>query len=655
MISKLLLPIILLLSLTQTGSGQDLNDQVLMTVNGKDVSAGEFKRMYKKSCDPCNLEDFNSYLDKFVAFKLKVTDAMAEGLDTTIAFREELHGYRNQLAQNYLTDTVVKDILLRKAYERSLTEINAWHILIALPPEASPEDTLKAWNKAVDIRERIILGESFEQVARSTSDDPSVKINGGNLGYFTAFQMIMPFEDAVYRLKIGELSEPVRTPYGYHIIMVTDKRPASGKIKVAHIMKALPPGASEKESKAAEDTIWSVYRQLTDGADFGVLASRYSDHKQSAIHGGELNWFGVGEIIPDFTEAAFALKNNGDFSKPVRTPFGWHIIKRIDKKDPSDFEESKSYLESKINQSYLNSLSKKSFIEKLKKEYNYRLDPSTYDWFIKNTDTLIIMGLSKYRSRDIPAGPIYTFADQKLTAKDFAGYIEKRRSMIETRNPENFINSSVETCLADQIVNYENSMLEKKYPEFRYLMIEFHDGILLFDISGEKIWNRAQEDTTELKKYYEENKGNYLTREGISGEIYILNKKDGMKQLASSYRRYRKAPDTDFQMQKKFNAKGDTLLIIKKGVWYKGDDKSVETVDWQKGIHQTTIGGLPALVVIDKVMKPEPVPFSNVEGEVMSGYQDYLEKNWIEQLKKKYTVKLNGTVLEAVRKSLGYE
>src|SRR5665647_3815357 len=198
---------------------QDLNKIILMTVNGDKIQAGEFIRMYKKSKEPGNTLDIDTYMQQFTVFKLKVADALNEEYDTTASFRNELNGYRNQLAQNYLTDIQTKDKLLQKAYQRSLTEINAWHILVALPQEASPEDTLKAWQKASDIRERIIKGEPFESVARGTSDDMSVKINGGNLGYFSVFQMIMPFEDAAYSLKKGAISLPVRTPFGYHIIM----------------------------------------------------------------------------------------------------------------------------------------------------------------------------------------------------------------------------------------------------------------------------------------------------------------------------------------------------------------------------------------------------------------------------------------------------
>jgi peptidyl-prolyl cis-trans isomerase SurA len=644
-----------LIILSCNGRAQELSDRVLMTVNGQNVSAGEFIRMYKKSYEPGNLKDLDSYLEQFVVFKLKVAEAVHSGSDTTKAFRTELSGYRNQLAQNYLTDPDTKEKLLKQAYRRSLIEINAWHILVAIPPEATPEDTLKAWKKAKNIRERILQGESFEQVARSSSDDPSVKINGGNLGYFTAFQMIMPFEDMAYSLKKGELSEPVRTPYGYHIIMVAGKRPSSGKIKVAHIMISVPPGASDKTAEAAKDTIWVVYRKLISGGSFAELAAKYSDHRESASKGGELNWFGAGEIISDFAEASFKLKNNGDFTLPLKTVYGWHIIRRIDRKPPGTYEEMRPWLEGKINESYLNSISKKSFVEKLKKEYKFSVNSSNVSWFVANTDTLIIRGLAKYAGTTIPQGQVYTFAGQQLTTREFASYIEKRGSMLSTNDPAIFINRTIETCLADQITKYENSILEKKYPEFRYLMNEFHDGILLFDISGKNIWNRSQDDSTGLRKYYEENKTKYLTRGSVEGKIYLLKMKDRMKSLRTSYTKYSARSDGDEKLLSKFISKGDSLLSIKHGTWHKGDDRIVDSVAWEEGVHEITSDGMPSLVVITRVNPPEPLPFADVQSEMIPGYQEFLEKSWIRQLKEKYPVKIDKSVFEEIRKKLANE
>jgi len=630
---------------------QELNNKILLTVGGIKTEAGEFIRMYKKSAEPGKVPDIDSYLNQFILFRQKVANAVSEGYDSTKAFKAELNGYRNQLAQNYLTDTQTKEKIIRQAYQRSLTEINAWHILIALPPDASPDDTIRAWEKATDVKERIVKGEPFENVARGSSDDESVKINGGNLGYFTVFQMIMPFEDAAYSLKKGAISDPVRTPYGYHIIKIVNKRASKGKIRVAHIMKNSPPGTEEAESKKAEDDINNIYKALQGGKSFRELAVEYSDHKESASKGGELNWFGVGEVVSDFSEAAFSISDTGKYTKPVRTLYGWHIIKLLEKKAPGTFEETRSYLESKINQSYLNSISKKSFVEKLKKEYKFKINQDAYNWFVLNTDTLIIQGLKKYDRTTMPEGNLYSFANQYVTTANFANHIEKRGSMIVTNDSSVFINKTIETRVSDQLISYENSVLEKKYPEFRYLMNEFHDGMLLFEISGKKVWNKVSTDSIGLKSFYEEHKNNYLSKKGIDARIYTLKDKEGEKALAAAFKKYNGKPEMDKLLLKKFNKKKDSLLIITEGRWFKGTDNEIDKVEWKEGIHPFTKAGYPSILAISKVIEPVPLSYTEVQGEMMTLYQEYLEKEWTEQLKEKYSVKIDNSVLEEVKKT----
>lgn len=651
--SYLLISMIFLLS--AFCQAQELNNKILMTIGVNKIQAGEFIRMYKKSIEPGKPLDIDNYLQQFIIFKLKVSDAVAQGYDTTKAFKNELSGYRNQLAQNYLTDTQTKEKLLSKTYQRSLTEINAWHILIGLASDASAEDSIKAWQKASDVRERIIKGEPFERVARAASDDQSAKINGGNLGYFTVFQMIMPFEDAAYSLKVGAISEPVRTPYGYHIIKVTNKRPSKGKIKVAHIMKSAPPGTSEIEAKQAEEEINSIYKKLQDSASFKELAARYSDHKESALKGGELDWFGVGEIISDFSEAAYSLRDTGNYTKPVRTIYGWHIIKLIDRKPPGSFEETRSYLESKINQSNLNSISKKSFVEKLKKEYNFKINEEAYIWFVQNTDTLIIQGLKKYDRTTMPAINLYKFANQYFTTNSFANYIEKRGSMVVTNDSVIFINRSIETRAADHLITYENSVLEKKYPEFRYLMNEFHDGMLLFEISEKKVWNTVSNDSAGLTQYYEDHKNNYLSKQSIDAKIYTLRSPKGERALSSAYKKYSKKPDTDGLLIKKFNKNNDSLLIINERKWIRGDDPEIDNLKWVTGIQSFKKGGFPSIILINTVNATVPLSFKEIQGEMMTGYQDYLEKEWIGQLKERNSVKIDNFVLGEVKEKLNNE
>lgn len=649
---RLFLSDILLLLLPAICQGQDLNSKILMNIGGNKIQAGEFIRMYKKSAEPGNKLDVDTYARQFILFKLKVSDALSAGIDTTRSFRNELEGYRNQLAENYLTDMQAKEKLLQKAYNRSLSEINALHILIAMPQDASPDDTLKAWKKAIDVRERIIKGEPFESVAKGSSDDKSVKINGGNLGYFSVFQMIMPFEDAAYSLKSGTLSMPVRTPYGYHIIKVVDKRPSKGKIRVAHIMKSVPPGTDEKEAKQAEDQINDIYNKLQSGASFAELAKKYSDHKESAVRGGELNWFGTGDIIKDFSEPAFAIADTGKYTKPVHTLYGWHIIKLLEKKTPVAYEESRSFLESKINQSYLNSLGRKSFIEKLKKDYKFQLNQETFLWFITNTDTLIIQGLRKYDHATIPHNNLYTFANQKLTGDEFAGYVEKRGFTVVSKDSSVFIRRLLDMKVSDHLINYEKSCLENKYPEFRYLMNEFHDGMLIFEISGRNVWNRVSNDSAGLKKYYEDNKSKWLSPAGIEAKLYTLKTSDKENFFLSAFKKYSEKPGFDDMLVKKFNKKNDTLLTIKEGKWFKGDDAEIDNIEWDNGLHSYNSHGFPSMLYIKRKIESVPLSFTQVKTNLLTGYQEYLETEWARQLNKRYNVMIDNQVLDEVKNKL---
>ncbi len=646
--------IFLLFFLPVLCQAQDVNGKILLTVAGRNTEAGEFIRMYKKSMVPGKPSDIDSYLQQFILFKLKVADAIKARLDTSGAFKNELKGYRNQLAQNHLTDQLTKQKLLKQAYDRYMTEVNAWHILVSCPANTSPEDTLIAWNKANDIKERIVMGESFEHVARGTSDDKSVMVNGGNLGYFTAFQMIMPFEDAAYKLRKGQISDPVRTPYGYHIIKVTDKRPSKGKILVAHIMKAVQPGASEKESEDALSAINTIYSELQKGNSFSETAKKFSDHKESAVLGGQLNWFGPGEMMSDFSEAAFGLKDTGNYTKPVRSLYGWHIIKLLDKKAPGSFEEAKSFLESKLNQSNLNSLAKKSLVEKLKKEYKLKINSAAYQWFIDNTDTLIIQGLKKYPRDLFPTGNMYSFANQRFTTREFASFIEKRGSMIVTDDPVLFVDNSLNTRVADHIIIYENSILEKKYPDFRYLMNEFHDGILLFEISEKKIWKRVSSDSIGLLKYYEEHKKEFLSPKKAEAKIYNLNQPGLEQKFIKAYRKYTRKPYADKKLLNKFNKDG-TVVSIEEGSWFEGENTTLDKIEWTPGTILNQSGNLPPVIVIKNVLEPVPLPFDEVRVQMMTGFQEELEASWIKQLRELYPVKVDNSILEAIKKKLKNE
>jgi len=647
--------LLLLIGLQSFGQTRDSDAKVLFSIAGRNITAGEFKRMYEKSSSLQGEENPDEYLKHFIVFKQKVADAISEGIDTTKAFRNELNGYRKQLAQSYLTDQNTRSELLKKAYQRYLIDIKAHHILVSCPEGANPEDTLAAWKKATDIRERILLGEQFEQVAKSASDDPSARINGGNLGYFTVFQMIMPFEDAAYNMKKGQISHPVRSSYGYHIIKVDDIRKSAGKVRVAHIMKVTPPGSHDTLIRNAEKEINVLYNELLRGTSFKHLAGLYSDHKESATSGGLLNWFGTGEITHEFAEAAFSLKDTGSFSKPVRTTYGWHIIKLVDKKAPGSFDEMKSWLESRINQSYLNSLSQKNFVEKLKKEHNLKISTKSVEWFTINTDTLIIRGEARYPASQIPEGTICTFTGNQITNREFADYVLNYGYKVITNDPAFFIKELLNSLISEKLTGYENSILEKKYPEFGYLMNEFHDGILLFEISGRRVWNKVTEDTTGLKDFYERNKDRFLSPRLMEATVYRLSDMKQEKKLLPAYKKYSTKKNGDLLMINKFISNNDTLLTIKETKWKEGDQQLPAAIEWKPGVYKTVSGTTPQLIVVHRIIEPAPLPLEEVKAEMLQGYQEELESKWLLQLNKSYPVNVDMAVFEEIKNRLNDE
>ena len=325
---------------------------VILEVGDHKITKSEFLQIYLKN-NPAPKYDqlsLDEYMELFVKFQLKVAEAEALGHDTIPRLVQELDGYKKQLAAPYLIDSSKSEALVQEAYERYKTEIRASHILVKLAPEAQPQDTLNAYKRIMVLRNRIINGEKFEDVATSKggSDDPSVQENKGDLGFFSVFQMVYSFEDVAYKTNVGEVSMPVRSKFGYHLVYVTDKRSARGTIKVAHIMVNCPSHLDNETLSSCKKKINEIYEKAIKGDDFESLAKTYSDDPSSNRRGGLLPDFGTGTLtrmVPEFENAAFDLKNNGDISKPIQTSYGYHIIKRIDWKPIASFEETKKELD----------------------------------------------------------------------------------------------------------------------------------------------------------------------------------------------------------------------------------------------------------------------------------------------------------------------
>ncbi len=526
---SLIIPIYLL-SVTSLHAA-DREDKVLIRIDDREITKSEFLDVYRKN----NIESFvaepkevDEYLHMYVNFRLKVKAAKAQGLDTVSSFVDELKGYREQLAQKYLVDHDVTEKLIKEAWERSQYDVRASHILINLPAYAAPEDTMEVYQKLLELRERILSGEAFGDLARKYSDDsladdqpaagnrPARRGNEGDLGYFTVFNMVYPFETAAYNTEPGDVSMPVRTSFGYHIVKVTNRIPAIGQAKVAHIMLMTPDNISEEELEGKEQLIYELHKKLTDDeALFEELVSEYSEDRRSAQRGGEMPPFTSNRMVPQFIEKISEMHETGQISEPVRSDFGWHIIKLLEKNPPPDFEEAYADLQNRMQRETRSELSQEVVIERLKKEYQFE----------KNTDAL--MALDKVVDERIFQGKwdpeaatgmddfIFGFADNKYTQEDFVQYLDANQRNHNLTSIPGLLYKYLDKMVTEEILDYEKQNLEKKYPEFKKVMQEYHDGILLFEITNQEVWSKATTDSTGLEMFFEKHREKY-DAEGVS-------------------------------------------------------------------------------------------------------------------------------------------
>lgn len=496
-------------------SANKTSEPVIQTIGGKPVYASEFTYVYNKnnanSKDAYTSESIKEYLNLYTNFKLKVREAEELGLDTTQSFKSELEGYKKQLAQPYMTEKGVTEQLTKEAYERMKEEVNASHILITVAPDASPKDTLEAFKKISEIRQKALSGGSFEALAEEFSQDPSAKSNKGNLGYFTSLQMVYPFEDAAYKTKVGEVSQPVRTRFGYHIIKVKNRRPSQGQVKVAHIMVRTTAGMPEGDSLAAKQKIDEIYSRLEKGEEWNKIVDQFSDDVNSKSKGGELPWFSTGRMIPSFEEAAFSLKNTGDYSKPVNSPYGWHIIKLLEKKPLESFSELEASLKGKVTKDSRSELNRIELIKRLKRENQFVENTSALSSAVQKADSTLLNGSWNKKVDEKNNAVLFSIKEKKYTINDFFAYLP---SFIKGRvnpntSPEQVMRNAYKTYSEEELVKYEEAHLEDKYVDYKMLVKEYRDGILLFQLMDEKVWSKAIADTVGLKDFFAKNREKY--------------------------------------------------------------------------------------------------------------------------------------------------
>ena len=627
-------------------------DKILMTIHDRQITLDEFERIYKKNNSSTALEQqtVEEYLDLFINFKLKVIEAEELGMDTTQRFIKEFNGYKQQLAKPYLSDTEEVDALVQEAFERAQKEINASHILIRTNAEAPPEDTLRAFNKAIEIRDRILAGEDFGTVAKATSDDPSAKTNAGVLGWFTVFRMVYPFENGAYQTEKGKLSWPVRTRFGYHLIKVNDIRPARGNVRVSHIMIMTPEGMNDELRTDAKKRIHMLYDSIQSGMDFAEIARKYSEDGGSAARGGELPWFGTGRMVAPFEDASFALANIEDISEPIQTSFGWHIIKLLEQKKFDDFETVQADLRANVTKSDRNAYSKKALVERIKRNNNFTENRESLYPFYTIVDTSIF-----YRNWDVSKAAglnevLFTIGDRSVTQQDFASYLAEKQAATK-KNIQVLVDNHYEKFIEVEVLQYEEDQLPGKYPEFKHLIQEYHDGILLFDLTDQMVWSKAVEDSIGMEAYYADNRSNYMWEKRLDATLFTSRDAEVAafaRDLLSKKKRKRPSPEA-VQSLAYAEFSDSSCLSFEINKYEMGDHPLVEKMDWNDPMSDNMDEeGKVIFLVKNKVLKPEPKMLDECRGIVTADYQNHLETDWIEELRAKYTVQVNREMLSEI-------
>lgn len=629
------------------------NDPVLFTVAGQPVTKSEFLYVYQKN-NPNKKNDFSKeslqeYLDLYVNFKLKVTEARALQIDTSAKVRDELEKYGDQLIKSNF-DKEVMDVAVQKHYNRMETDRQVSHIMISVAPDAKPEDTLAAYQKIKTTRERLLKGEDFARVAAEISSDKNAQETGGMLGWMTAYSIPeMNFENAAYNTKVGGISEIVKTKYGYHVLKVHQERPAAGQVKVAHILikpKSIAGNAANLDFDAAKLKADSIYKLIkSDQITFEDAVNKYSEDINSKTKNGALDAFGVGKMVPAFETAAFSLKNTGDISEPAKTKFGYHIIKLLERKPIATMDEAKADIRSKIERSDEYNQLKNDFVAKAKTKYNFKEYPENKTELLSSLDSTFINNTWKMYKAQGMKKPLFTVGDATFTQQNMANYIDLNQKAQKDKDVSVKFDKLYKTAAEQYIIEYD---LAKRNVDFSRLMQEYRDGIPLFALLEQKVWTAAAKDTTGLEKYYEMHKNEYMWDERVDATVYHCPDETTAKEV----RKLAAKNTADSIIIKNFIVDSVETVSVESAYYLKGQNSNVDAMNKQKGIGENILGsdGSITFVKINAVIPPQPKTLKEARGYVISSYQDYLEKQWIEELRTRYTVHINSDVFNSMVK-----
>jgi len=640
------------------------NDPIVMKLGKEEIKLSEFKNTFLKNNDLKKTTEqiLREYIDLYAIFRFKCWEAEAMNLDTIAALKEELVGYRKQVSEKYLTDKEVNDKMLEEALERMKWDVRASHILKRVLFDAPPADTLEAYKAIMKIRERLLKGELFAEVAAAESDDQSArdrksaggevmrKGNGGDLGYFSVFDLIYAFENGAYNTPVGEISMPIRSEFGYHLIKVVDKKPALGKLKATQILLTynknpnLNADEKNRDTAAIQKRIKEISDAIQGGMSFEDAVNQYlkGDEKPSALPS-----FGSNRFEGDFIKGLYGLKK-GEVSKPIKTSFGWHIV-RIDDIEPVVIDnDMRATVRNRILHDNRSNKSKDAFVERVKKENNFKefvdkkAKTTPIEDFYTVVDTAILTGNWSVSQAKGLTKNLFSFAGKNYNQQDFANYLEQNQFQgVKDIDLKVLINFAYRQFIENTVINYEDSRLEEKYPDFAQLMQEYKEGIMIYELSEIKVWRKAITDTAGLEAYYETVKHNHLYPIRVKAEYFKTVDEKSTKKLYAMLNTYTPTNKVMAKMNKK-----SITTVLDTGIYWQGKDKQFDKfLIWERLEHIVKdniaeghfFHNMPEneLARIIEVLQPSPMPLDEVRGVIITEYQNLLEKKWLEDIRTK--------------------
>ncbi len=617
------------------------NDPVLMTVDGHPVRVSEFEYLYNKNnSQQAQQQSLQDYLQMFIDYKLKVADAEHEGLQNTPEFLNEYNNFRAELSTPYMRIQEVEDKLVDEAYSHRKEDVYVSHIML----QGTPDDRVLADS----IRTAILDGSmTYEDAARKYSIDRNSSIRGGLMGYVIPGRFPWAFEEASYNLQPGEISDVVNSGMGYHIIRMERRTPAAGEVSASHILLTTR-GKSEAEAEKQHARIDSIYTVLMSGADFADMATRFSEDPGSAKNGGSLGWFTRGAMVPEFDSTAFALKD-GEISKPFTTAFGYHIIKRFDHRDVPALDEVRDDILASFKRDARGKAAEKAYLDRLMKEKNAQLDNRTMEIAaaeITRNGGLDSVAVAQLKAMNMVAG---TYDGGKLMLNDVLDGMSPLAPGQPYRSA-GALRNIAQADLEQAVLDIDRTRLAEDNADYRNLLNEYRDGILLYEISNRNVWDKAAKDTDGLNKFFKQNAAKYKWESPKFKSYVIFTTNDSILNAAVAYadslttagtdnfaRELRKRFGRDIKIERVIAAKGENAITDY--LAFGGEKPEAEsTSKWQ------------SYAAYQGRILDAPEEAADVRGAAVTDYQALLDREWVKQLRKRYKVKVDKKVFEKLLK-----